>query len=347
MLEKVCIPLSYFDGNIRTDIATQNFSQKSLMSESLALDYNPLTAHSKELNEAITFHLLREGEFEVASILQDEMQREPSEPSTMPKSPTPLTNMMLNQPGIFSMFRSMYEILDQIRARNLLPAIEWARSRSELLEKRDSTLEFDLMKLQYVWIFQGARIDGMPMEGLYAALEYARENFGRFSKRFSSEIQQLSAAVAFHSNIPDSPYRLAFEMDDAFNEMSISFTRDFCSLLGMSAESPLYVAVTAGAIALPTLEKMVSIMKDKRTEWTTAHEMPVELPLPDSMTFHQIFVCPVSKEQATDANPPMRMECGHVLARESIHAVSKNGNRFKCPYCPHENSPKEAKKIYL
>lgn len=342
MLEKVC--KSTVQAGLSTDKASQNFSQKSLMSESLALDYNPLTSHTKELNEAILFHLLREGEFGVASIFQNEMQREPSQPSSPPDSTTAL---MFDQPGIFSMFRSMYEILDQIRDRNLLPAIEWATDRSALLEQRDSTLEFDLMKLQYVWIFQGSQMSGMPNDGLYAALAYARQNFGRFSKRFSAEVQQLSAAVAFHSNIPGSPYRSAFEMDNAFDQMAVSFTRDFCSLLGMSAESPLYVAVTAGAIALPTLEKMALIMKDKRTEWTTAHEMPVELPLPDSMTFHQIFVCPVSKEQATDANPPMRLECGHVLAKESIERVSKNGPRFKCPYCPAENNPRDARKIYL
>lgn len=317
------------------------------MSESLALDYNPMTTHTKELNESIVFHLLREGEFGVASIFQDEMQREPSQGSSPPGSPTTMTNLMLDQPGIFSMFKSMYQILDQIRARNLLPAIQWATERSEVLEQRDSTLEFDLMKLQYVWIFLGLQMNGMPNGGLYSALAYARRNFGRFSKRFSAEIQRLSAAVAFHSNIPGSPYGSTFDMADAFDQMAVAFTRDFCSLLGMSAESPLYIAVTAGAIALPTLEKMASIMKDKRTEWTTAHEMPVELPLPDSMTFHQIFVCPVSKEQATDANPPMRLDCGHVLAKESIQRVSKGGQKFKCPYCPAENNPRDAKEIYL
>ena len=317
------------------------------MSESLALDYNPLTTHTKELNEAIIFHLLREGEFGVASIFQDEMRREPAQSCPPPDSQTTMTNMMLDQPGIFSMFKSMYQILDQIRNRNLLPAIQWATERSAILEQRDSTLEFDLMKLQYVWIFLGLQLNGMPNGGLYAALAYARENFGRFSKRFSTEIQRLSAAVAFHSNIPGSPYGSTFDMEDAFDQMAVAFTRDFCSLLGMSAESPLYIAVTAGAIALPTLEKMASIMKDKRTEWTTAHEMPVELPLPDSMTFHQIFVCPVSKEQATDANPPMRLDCGHVLAKESIQRVSKGGQKFKCPYCPAENSPRDAKQIYL
>jgi len=46
-------------------------------------------------------------------------------------------------------------------------------------------------------------------------------------------------------------------------------------MLGLSADSPLYVAATAGAIALPVLNKVKSIMIANRTEWTTAQEMPV------------------------------------------------------------------------
>jgi len=52
----------------------------------------------------------------------------------------------------------------------------------------------------------------------------------------------------------------------------------------------------------------------------------VEIPLPPSFLFHSIFVCPVSKEQATDANPPMMMPCGHVIAKESIEKISR-GNK--------------------
>jgi len=54
-----------------------------------------------------------------------------------------------------------------------------------------------------------------------------------------------------------------------------SFTKEFCSLLGLSADSPLYVAATAGAIALPLLAKARVLMKINKTDWTTAEEMPV------------------------------------------------------------------------
>jgi hypothetical protein len=150
----------------------------------------------------------------------------------------------------------------------------------------------------------------------------------------------------YSPNLAESPYRTIFDISLAFDEVASSFTREFCSLLGLSAESPLYVAVTAGALALPNLVKYTSINKAKNTEWTTQNELAFETPLPRSMLYHSIFVCPVSRGQTTDANPPVILPCGHVLARESLQKLAK-GSRYKCPYCPSEGVVKDAKEIIL
>jgi hypothetical protein len=299
-------------------------------------------------------HLLREGQFDVASTFLDEAHEHPVEPQPTPGTPKPSIDddsefTSLKSQQLQLQFAAMYRILHELKARNLLPAIEWARENSAELEKRGSNLEFELSKLQYVWLFLGPSVNHLPNDnrnGILGAMSYARQNFPRFSSRFLRDIQQLSAALAYASNITESPYHQTFETQSAWDEVAASFTREFCSLLGLSAESPLYIAATAGAIALPTLLKLASIMKEKRTEWTTQDELPVEIPLPKSMTFHAIFVCPVSKEQTTETNPPMMMPCGHVVAKESLQRLSK-GQKFKCPYCPGESYPKDAKEIYL
>ena len=205
-----------------------------------------------------------------------------------------------------------------------------------------------------------------------AALEYARAEFPAFQARYAREIRQLATALAYASNLPGSPYRhcavapasaahpsssgdgtataaaaaAAAADSGAWADLATAFAREFCSRLGLAAAAPLGVAATAGAVALPTLLKLRAIMAAKRTEWTTAHELPVEIPLPPAFRFHSIFVCPVSKEQTTDRNPPMLLPCGHVIARESLHRLSKV-SRFKCPYCPGESHPRDARRVFL
>ena len=317
-------------------------------------EYDALASHPSLINRAIAMHLLREGQFSVASTFLEEARNNPPHPVPTPMSPHPPDSdsgdfTSLKSQELQERFSNMYSILAQLRQRNLHPAIEWARENSAELEKRGSNLEFELSKLQYVWLFQGPEVNGLPDDnnnGLQGALQYARSNFGRFQNRFLTEIQQLATAMVYAANLPSSPYHQIFSSSSSWTNVCTSFTREFCSLLGLSAESPLYIAATAGAIALPALLKLATIVKVKRTEWTTRDEMSVEISLPRSMIFHAIFVCPVSKEQTTEKNPPMMMPCGHVVAKESLHQLSKGG-RFKCPYCPNESQPKDARQIIL
>ncbi|QSZ37471.1 hypothetical protein DSL72_008569 [Monilinia vaccinii-corymbosi] len=327
--------------------------------QELHTEIDALATHPNLINRAITMHLLREGQFEVASILLEEGRNILEDGSTLPTSSSlpdaldkPNADDFAIEPseGLQDKFESMYNILHQLKQRNLRPAIEWAQENSQELEKRGSNLEFELSKLQFIWLFLGSGVNGLPDDennGLSGALCYARIYFPRFQNRYLREIQQLITAIVFESNLQKSPYYHTFNTSTSWTDVCNSFTREFCSLLGLSAESPLYLAATAGAIALPTLIKLASIVKEKRTEWTTATELPVEIALPRSMIFHPIFVCPVSKEQTSETNPPMMMPCGHVVAKESLNKLGKSGSRFKCPYCPNESHPKDARQIYL
>ncbi|KAF2114723.1 CTLH/CRA C-terminal to lish motif domain-containing protein [Lophiotrema nucula] len=323
-----------------------------------AAENDALSSHPQLINRAIAMHLLREGQFDVASTFIEEANRRPPHPEPTASTPNPylqeawekeLADGTFNSHKLQEQFSEMYHILHALRnEHNLAPAIQWARARSDVLEARGSNLEFELCRLQFVCLFISQDEDYMSdsADGPLRAWAYARSEFVPFQTRYAREVQQLMGALAFWPNLADSPYRVKFLNEDAWEEVASSFTREFCSLLGLSADSPLYIAATAGAIALPTLLKLQNIMKEKRTEWTTQNELPVEIPLPPSYHFHSIFVCPVSKEQSTDQNPPMMMPCGHVIAQESLDKLSK-GARFKCPYCPTESHAREAKKVFL
>lgn len=182
-------------------------------------------------------------------------------------------------------FILMYEILYQLKQeKNLLPAIEWARRHRVVLETRGSNLEFELCRLQFIYLFQGGGNRDVPVAiGRKGAMAYARNEFPAFQDRYMADIKQLIGAMAFAPNLDDSPYSRIFNNPDAWSEVADSFTSEFCALLGLAAESPLYNAATAGAIALPTLLKLQNIMKEKRTEWTSQNELPVSISL-----FHNV-----------------------------------------------------------
>ncbi|KAF2401754.1 hypothetical protein EJ06DRAFT_528908 [Trichodelitschia bisporula] len=304
-------------------------------------DPDPIAPQTHLLNRAIAMHLLREGCFSVATSFTHEASL---------SRPTPPSDPPFKSAALQARFTSMYTILHELRENhNVAPAIAWARSNAPALESRASNLEFELCRLEFVRLFTGgatASPVANPADGPLRAWAYMRSEFGSFQKRYQAEVQQLVGAMAFWPNVRDSPYRGVFSSAGAWDDVAASFMKEFCALLGLSADSPLYVTATAGAIALPVLNKVRSIMEKKRTEWTTEDELPVEIPLPPAYHFHSIFVCPVSKEQATDANPPMMMPCGHVICKESLDKISK-GTRFKCPYCPNESVPKDARMVYL
>jgi hypothetical protein len=243
-----------------------------------------MSSHPTLVNRAIAMHLLREGQFSVASTFLSEAAANPPRTETTPTTPNAYESLendvgvdKFQSDAMREQFANMYHILQELRGnRNLLPAIKWARAHSKTLEARGSNLEFELCRLQFVWLFQGGDSMGHTSPAdLHRALSYARDELPAFSKRYLKEIQQLMGAMAFCPNLGQSPYQGIFYNISAWDDVANSFTREFCSLLGLSADSPLYIAATAGAIALPTLLKLQTIMKEKRTEWTTQNELPV------------------------------------------------------------------------
>lgn len=254
------------------------------------------------------------------------------------------------KPQLQKRFADMYRILNALRNRhNLVPAIDWAHAHSRELEARGSNLEFELARLKFVELYTNSSpdSDANAYAGPIQALEYARATFPTFSSRYRHETSSLLGSLAFAPGLEESPYKNLFYTPSAWEDVAASFTREYCGLLGLSEKSPLYTAVTAGGIALPVLEKVERVMAQTRGQWTSVNELPVETPLPPGYLFHSIFVCPVSKEQATDLNPPMMLPCGHVIAKESLEGHSKGKQRVKCPYCPQECLVRDAKRVYI
>ncbi|KAG9670186.1 regulator of gluconeogenesis Rmd5, partial [Aureobasidium melanogenum] len=164
---------------------------------------------------------------------------------------------------------------------------------------------------------------------LNPAIEWARQHSHQLELRGSNlefDLCRLRFVELYTRHDPNDhmsgPLQALEYARQTFPNFSARYMRETSSLLGSLAFAP---ALTSSPY------KILSTLPQ----------------LPAPLLFHSIFVCPVSKEQGTDANPPMMLPCGHVIAKESLEKISRGNKRFKCPYCPVEGHPKEARKVFL
>ncbi|GJQ13324.1 hypothetical protein GpartN1_g5115.t1 [Galdieria partita] len=268
------------------------------------------------VSQAICQHLYRRGLFTVGERFADE-------------------SGILFQEDFTEPIKELYDIVSAIGEHRLEPAISWIMQHAVHLTKGGDILLFRLHELQYLQLLRERKIR--------EAMEYANKHFPAFAESYLSEIQRLCGCLLFIDRIETSPYADLFSPHLKL-ETQAEFTKACCKVLGIAQESPLYLVTMAGIVALPVLLKAARIFPNK-TEWKGTDQLPVEVELGKSFQFHSIFTCPVSREQSTCDNPPMLLPCGHVLCQASIQKLPRVTSRFKCPYCPSEQTVSQCRAI--
>jgi hypothetical protein len=215
---------------------------------------------------------------------------------------------------------------------------------------QNSQLAFQLHKLEFTQL-----LNSTDSNNSKRAIEYARQHFSAFANQNKAEIFHLMGSVLYAGRLHTSPRYcdLSLQHERAqhlWMDVANDLKRECCRISGKPTQSPLYVAVTAGSQALPTLIKMISVTQgkagiDQVVNLSNSETLGVEIELDDSFQFHSIFACPVSKELATPDNPPLLLPCGHVLLKTSVLKLVRSHARFKCPYCPTECSVSDCSPI--
>ncbi|KAI3407232.1 uncharacterized protein J3R85_021177 [Psidium guajava] len=321
---KEMVPLTLLEGTQKElNVALSKYPKllEKSFNPDISKAYRNVDLDTTTINYVIASHFYQQGLFDVGDCFVAEAME-----------PESITSMR-------SPYVEMYQILEAMKSRNLEPALKWATSNCSKLKANGSDLEVKLHQMQFVEILRRGDKE--------EALKYARIHSASFVSDHMVELGRLMCCLVFAGKLEQSPYHDLLSPAN-WDKLAEELTRQFCCILGQSFESPLGVTIAAGVQALPQLLKFMNVMWGKKQEWQSMKQLPVPVELDDAFQFHSIFVCPVSKEQATDDNPPMLMPCGHVLCKQSIVKMSKNLSKsFKCPYCPTDIDSGLCKPLYF
>lgn len=238
-------------------------------------------------------------------------------------------------------FAALQRIATALAEGDAGPALDWTESHKDRL--KDSPLAFALHRLAFLQI---ARRDGAG-----AAVRYARDHFPQFAARHERELQRAMCLLAYTAAGASPPPTYSSLRDESTlaTDAAELFIKEACALLRLPPLSPLAAAVLAGARVLPALLEIRAKMSHPHVAaaWGAKDELPVEVDLGgEGGGHHSVFACPILRQQASEQNPPMRLLCGHVISRDALTKLAQ-GVKLKCPYCPMEQSPLEARLIYF
>ncbi len=231
-----------------------------------------------------------------------------------------------------------------------------------------NALELQLVRLQFVVLLKEVRkywfvlifhsfilLGGHPsnvfpidcmFQSRQEALALARARFPKvIEDGYISDVLHMLGALSWSSWLEKSPYS-GLLSPSLWNLAARTLVTEACCVAGLPAQGLISVATEAGIIAAPTLVKMASVMRSAHHRWDV-QELPTEVPLPPKLTFHSIFSCPVSREQASAENPPVLLQCGHVICRNSMINIAKSNDRFKCPTCPVLQSAGDTQELHI
>ncbi|XP_050533700.1 E3 ubiquitin-protein ligase RMND5A-like [Daktulosphaira vitifoliae] len=212
-------------------------------------------------------------------------------------------------------------IVDCLKRKNTQPAFEWVRQNKIHLDAKKSDLEFKLHQIVF--------LDILSEGNHYEAVVYARANFNNFLDK-QKEIQSTMGMLLYLPNIEQI-------RDDVID----LFLKESC----LSDDDLLSISVNVGCSALPTLlDIKQAICRDVGGVWNENDELPIKIDT--GFAYHSVFACPILRTRSSSSNPPMMLVCGHVISKDALHKLERSG-RLKCPYCPKEQLPSEARVIHF
>ncbi|CAF4406009.1 unnamed protein product [Rotaria magnacalcarata] len=138
-------------------------------------------------------------------------------------------------------------VLENLREKNVLPAIDWCiRHRNELI-KNGSLLEFHLHKMRFVQLLQMGNFEETKNYFIHL------RQYSTLNGQFEQDVNYLMGAFVFaRRDLSQSPYKYLLE-PHLWLQLSDLFMQQAFQQLGLAQDSPLYVVMKIGFQSLPAL----------------------------------------------------------------------------------------------
>ncbi|KAL0223580.1 hypothetical protein P9112_002970 [Eukaryota sp. TZLM1-RC] len=235
-------------------------------------------------------------------------------------------------------FSVLHSITKHISNGELSPLREWCLSNQQRLISSYSGRNL-MLKLGSLLFIEALKSD-LPNTDL---VSLSRQVFTPLISYHLNDIKKLFGVLAYRLYLADCPYT-SFLSIDRWSELQTLFTREYCSTLNLSPQSDLEVALNLGVAALPSLVEMASraeALEMESEDFTKNYPVTTEFDIGELASgLHNVFVCPVSKDQASEENPPILLSCNHVICKQTMERIMMQGSssrRFKCPICQSVN----------
>lgn len=144
-----------------------------------------------------------------------------------------------------------------------------------------------------------------------------------------------------HADILDflsRKYNSHLDANLKWQTIEANFHKDICAIYHIPAKNPLLEVFKAGVCNYSKFINLNGIGADGNLD-----EVEINVEIGKEFTYHNIVVCPVSKEICNSDNPPVLLTCGHVISDASAKKLANIGGnpatkKFKCPVCPSEQT---------
>ena len=267
-------------------------------------------------------------------------------------------------------FQEYYDIINDLNNNKIKKLYDWCTKNRDILLKntenikgnkgKDENLEnkdiyFECVKYSYNLLLED---DSKTVED---CVEFTRKHFKPFisDKNYIKEISKLMTKLLFKKTDKEkSEINTESKIEGEGNKEGLEFIKNlfiekFLKLNHKSRDDTLNTILLAGRYVLPQVvesEEKLAKDKDKKNIEVDKekNQLMYSLELPEELIFHDIFVCPVSKEIASADNPPIRLNCGHCICKNSFDKIEKSGvrhNQIKCPICTQVGKVDEINKL--